>query len=208
MTSIRSDRRGRRPNSRSKSTLQCLAGGDGSGTAVRASVRGKIGAQKQNRAGRLLHYNLRDRPESEFAPAGHTVRGDDDHIGVVVFSRADQFHAHVIGGADFRSYFYVFRSEAGSQVGKALRCLRGEALVIGTFFQDRYVGGQILDGRNHVDQQQFGAEARGHVRSDVHGLVRGIAEVNGCKDEFGGQHSLVVSFALVLGAREGWFAAG
>ena len=47
-------------------------------------VRFGGGPQNENRASSLFDEFFRDRAECNFAPAGHSMRGDDDHVDVVM----------------------------------------------------------------------------------------------------------------------------
>jgi hypothetical protein len=134
-------------------------------------VAGFLRAQDENRALGFFDDFFGDGAERNSAPSGHAVGGDDDHIGVLVLRDSHDFHADVVGGSNLCADLNVLGREAGCEIRQALRRRIVEALVVFAFPQNRDAAGQIGNGRDDIDQNQLGAEARGEVGGNVQSIV-------------------------------------
>jgi hypothetical protein len=134
-------------------------------------VAGFLRAQDENRALCFFDDFFGDGAEGNSAPAGHAVRGDDDHICVFAARDSHDFHSDVVGGADLCADFDVFRREAGGEIRKALFRSAMKALIVFAFLQNRDAAGQIGNRRDDIDENQLGAEARGEIGGNVEGIV-------------------------------------
>jgi hypothetical protein len=77
-------------------------------------------AEDQHWAAGLLHDSSSYGAKRDSAPTGHAVRGDDDHVDVVMLCNQQQFHADVVGGADSRAHVQFFVCQSGSEFREPL----------------------------------------------------------------------------------------
>lgn len=83
-------------------------------------MSGAPARQSHPRAADLLHDFSSYGAKRGSAPTGHAMRGDDDHVDVVMLCNPQQFPADVVRGADSRARVQGFVCQSGSEFRELL----------------------------------------------------------------------------------------
>ena len=141
--------------------------------------------EDEDRTFGVAHQFVSDRAESDPAPSGYAVGGDDDEVGFFGFGDTHDFHGGIVAQADGAAGLQALLLQLGYDVGHARGSAGDQFVFVFALGEDVGVANEFGDHGDDVDEHEFGAVAGGNVFGYLEGLHGKIAKVDGGEDSFG-----------------------